>query len=532
MNTLLPPEFPAPLFEWWSDVKDTSAYEVSLFTDNKKYKINAVTDQLNWKPEVSAWDSLKALSKYKKIHFMVKRKGERNYASISFRLSQDTVGAPVLYRQMPIPFLLAEKQLDSMNFMLIDFGSRQKPHTAMKGFSVCGNCHSFTADGSELGLDLDAGFRDKGGYFVSDVDDTIEFNQSNFNSWSKIEKRRTFGLFSKLSPDGRYILTTVKDRVVIKNFTFPPIENVYYSQLFFPVNGHLAVYDRQTKKLKELPGANNPEYVHSNATWTPDGKHIIFCRAKAVPTKTSVYDVTVKDEAIINEFVERKREFKYDLCIIPFNNGDGGVAEPIEGASNNGKSNYFPAVSPDGKWLVYCQAENFMLLQRDSRLFIIPLYGGKARELNSNFNSLNSWHAWSPNSKWIVYVSKGLSPMTDMFLTHIDEDGNSSIPVLVDKARVPYRVVNYPEFVNIPAEKTFVMDYDFVELAHIERAYMSGDWEKAKELFYRMEKQDLFFFSEDYQNLSWILGKMGMVEEAKRYDELAKHTVDESIFSN
>jgi hypothetical protein len=532
MNALLPPEFPAPVFEWWSELRDTATYEVSLIANNKKYEIHAFTDQQKWTPDEAAWDSLKVLSDFKKIYFTVKRKGDNNSSSLHFNISIDSVGAPVLYRQMPIPFLIAEKQLDSMNFMLINFGSKQKPHTAMKGFSVCGNCHSFTADGNEIGLDLDAGFRDKGGYFVSKVEDTIQFNQSNFNSWSKIEKRRTFGLFSKLSPDGRYIVTTVKDRVVIKNFKFPPVENVYYSQLFFPVNGYLAVYDRLTKTLKELPGANLEEYVQSNATWTADGKNIIFSRAKALPTKGSVYDVTVKDNEIINQFVERKKSFKYDLYIVPFNNGEGGKAEPIKGASNNGKSNYFPAISPDGKWLIYCQAENFMLLMPDSRLFIVPVTGGKARELICNFNSMNSWHAWSPNSKWIVYASKGLSPITDMFLAHIDEKGNASLPVLVDKARVPYRVINYPEFVNLDPEETFMMNYDFVEIAHIERAVKIGDWEKAKQLYYEMDKQELFFFKEDYMNLSEMLKKMGLPEEARKYEDLAEHTIDATVFSN
>ncbi|MCK5703853.1 MAG: PD40 domain-containing protein [Cyclobacteriaceae bacterium] len=532
MNALLPPEFPAPVFEWWGEVGDTSTYEVSLFTNNKEYEIHATTVQQSWIPGEAGWDSIKTLSNFEKISFTVKRKGNNSPASVSFRISRDSVGAPILYRQMPIPFLIAEKQLDSMNFMLINIGSKQKPHIAMKGFSVCGNCHSFTADGSEIGLDLDAGFRDKGGYFVSEVEDTIQFKLSNFRSWSKIEKRRTFGLFSKLSPDGRYIVTTVKDRVLVKNFKFPPVENVYYSQLFFPVNGHLAVYDRQTDILKELPGANLDEYVQSNATWTADGKNIIFSRADALPTDSSNYDVVVTDEELINQYVERKKTLKYDLCIIPFNNGNGGKAELLEAASNNGKSNYFPAVSPDGKWLIFCQADNFMLLMPDSRLFIIPVSGGKAKELKCNFNSMNSWHAWSPNSKWMVYASKGLSPITDMFLSHIDEKGNASIPVLVHKARTPYRVINYPEFVNQKPEKTFVMNYDFVELAHIERAVKSGDWEKGKQLYYKFEKQESFFFKEDYKQLSKLLKKIGLPEEAKKYDELAKQTVDSTVFNN
>jgi hypothetical protein len=530
-NALFPPEFPAPSFEWSSQMNDTSGWEVTLVTKDKKYSINATTSKPKWTPDISKWDSIKRMSDFDRISFSVKKAGNSSKGKqIFFRISRDTVGAPILYRQMPIPFLFAEKNLDSMNFMLINLGSNNRPHVAMKGFPVCGNCHSFSADGKTIGLDLDAGLRDKGGYFVSPIRDTILFNPDNYMSWSKIEKRRTFGLFSKISPDGRYVVTTLKDRVVIKNFPVLPVENIIYSQLFFPVNGHLAVYDRQTNILKELPGADLDDFVQSNAIWTPDGKSIIFSRAEALPMESDIYEINVKNDKVINEFVERKKSLKFNLCIIPFNNGDGGKAELIEGASDNGKSNYFPAVSPDGKWLIYCQAENFMLLMPDRRLFIVPLKGGKARMLDCNFNSMNSWHSWSPNSKWIVFASKSLSPYTDMFLSHIDEKGNASIPVLVEKARVSYKVSNYPEFVNRKPEDTFVMDYDYVELAHIRRALKSGETEKAITLFHKLEKQQPFFFSEDCLEMSTMLKSMGLNEESEKYAELAKHTINTDVF--
>jgi hypothetical protein len=532
-NALFPPEFPAPTFEWNSATKDNSTWEVTLASGNKRYIIQASASQTKWTPGESQWDSLKVLSDFDRIYFSVRKSGTRKAtAKISFSISHDTVDAPILYRLMPIPVIIAEKNLDSMNYMLINIGSKKKPHIAMRGFPVCGNCHSFTADGSTIGLDLDAGLRDKGGYFISPIRDTILFNPDNYMSWSKIENRRTFGLFSKISPDGHYIVTTVKDRVVLKNFPVSPVENIIFSQLFFPVNGHLAIYDRQTDILKELPGANLEEYVQSNAMWTPDGKNIIFCRAAALPRDSNKYEINIQDEELINQFVKREKPFRYDICIIPFNNGNGGEAIPIKGASGNGKSNFFPAVSPDGKWLVYCQAENFMLLMPDSRLFIVPVAGGKARMLNSNLYSMNSWHAWSPNGKWLVFASKGLSVYTDMFLTHIDENGEDAIPVLVDKARANSRVINYPEFVNRKAGYTFVMQYDYVELVHIQKAMMKGDIEKAKTLFNKLENQKPFFFSEDCLELSKLLKIMGLPEESEKYAELAKVTVNSNVFDN
>jgi hypothetical protein len=518
-QALFPPEFPAPEFQWRCEIQTPALWEISSKT--------------KWLPDEVKWDSIKNLSNFENIYFAIKKSGSLKWQQkISIKISRDSVGAPILYRQMPIPFILAEKQLDSMNFMLINPGSKNPPHIAMKGFPVCGNCHSFTANGNTIGLDLDAGLRDKGGYFVSAITDTILFNSGNYMSWSRIEKRRTFGLFSRLSPNGRYIVTTIKDRVITRNFPYDTYEHIAFSQIFFPVNGHLAIYDRQNHILSELPGANLDEYVQSNAVWAPDGKNIIFARSEALPMDSNLNELNVQDNHLIDQFVERKKSFKYDLCIIPFNKGRGGKAVPIEGASGNGKSNYFPAVSPDGKWLVFCRAENFMLLMPDSRLYVIPVQGGKERKLDCNLSLMNSWHSWSPNSKWIVFVSKGLSPYTDMFLTHIDEKGNASAPVLVEKARAYHRVVNYPEFVNRKPYDTFAMEYDYVELAHIEKAVNKGDMQRARQLFYQLEKQRPFLFSEDYLYLSSMLFKMALPGEAKKYIKLGQKTMDKKIFDN
>ena len=61
------------------------------------------------------------------------------------------------------------------------------------------------------------------------------------------------------------------------------------------------------------------------------------------------------------------KTFLFDLYRIPFSEGKGGKAEPIEGASNNGMSNYFARFSPEGKWIAFCKAKSFMLLQPDSQ---------------------------------------------------------------------------------------------------------------------------------------------------------------------
>src|ERR1035441_10950925 len=58
-------------------------------------------------------------------------------------------------------------------------------------------------------------------------------------------------------------------------------------------------------------------------------------------------------------------QIQYDLYRIPFNKGKGGKATPIAGASEDGMSNNFPKVSPDGRWIVFVQCRNGQLMRPD-----------------------------------------------------------------------------------------------------------------------------------------------------------------------
>jgi hypothetical protein len=135
-------------------------------------------------------------------------------------------------------------------------------------------------------------------------------------------------------------------------------------------------------------------------------------------------------------------EMQYDLYRLPFNGGQGGQAEPIAGASRNGKSNSFPRVSPDGRWIVFVQARNGLLMRPDSQLYIVPAAGGVARRMRANTPLMNSWHSFSPNGRWLVFSSKGRSPYTQMYLTHLDEAGNDSPAILIEGSTAANRAAS------------------------------------------------------------------------------------------
>jgi tetratricopeptide (TPR) repeat protein/Tol biopolymer transport system component len=261
-------------------------------------------------------------------------------------------------------------------------------------------------------------------------------------TWNAVEGKlpglNTLGFLSRVSPDGQHVVSTVNEEIYVANFV-----DYRFGQVFYPTRGVLAYYSRETGEQKLLPGADDPGYVHCNPVWSPDGKYLVFSRSKAReaypkgrPMATYAGD-------------PNETPMQYDLYRIPFNDGRGGVAEPIEGASMNGMSNTFPKVTPDGKWIVWTQCRNGQLMRPDGKLWIVPFEGGEPRLMTCNTDLMNSWHSFSPNGRWMVFSSKTNTPYTQMFLTHIDEDGSDSPPVLIENSTAANRAVNIPEFVNV-----------------------------------------------------------------------------------
>ena len=421
-----------------------------------------------WKPDREIWERIKGLSRGQAatVTFFGFHSAEpgRVLSSGHIRLSTSeySVGAPIFYRDVPLPFGYVLTHLKTIRWRLGDVSSDGAPPTLLTDMKVCGNCHSFTADGKTLAMDVDYG-SDKGSYVIADIEPETVLAKDNVISWSdyrREDREPTFGLLSQISPDGRYVISTVKDRSV-----FLPVEDLHYSQRFFPITGILVVYDRETKKFFSLRGADDRKYVQSNPVWSPDGKTILFARSKCYKLpdlKDPSSALITRAEAV--DFFEGGKKFQYDIYRVPFNDGKGGEATPLTGASGNGKSNYFPRYSPDGKWIVFCQSDSFMLLRPDSKLYIMPSAGGAPREMRCNFSDkMNSWHSWSPNGKWLVFSSKANGPFTQLWLTHIDDNGNDTPSVLLEHFTAADRAANIPEFVNIQAGQFAEIRQEFAD---------------------------------------------------------------------
>lgn len=463
--SIFPLDIISPTIRWKSQDSDELDWAIIVSIPSKNISFSYQTSEFEYKIPKKDWEILK---NYPEIPIKIKligfKKNEQNkaiaYDERLIFISKDKVEAPIFYRTVTLPFGYAVEHLETISWRLGYVSDESKPATVLSNLPICGNCHTFSKDGKTLGMDVDYG-NDKGSYTIASIAPTIHLSKDNIITWTDYKKEdgeQTFGLLSAISPDGRYAISTLKDRSV-----FVKIDNLEYSQLFFPIKGILVYYDKITKQFKALKGADDKSFVQSNPNWFPDGKSIIFAKTKyfKLPEIENSKKAIIPTE-LATDFVSRKKLYKYDLYTVPFNNGNGGIATPLGGASNNGKSNYFAKVSPDGKWIVFTQAESFMLLMPDSKLYIIPSQGGKARLMNCNLSNMNSWHSWSPNGKWLVFSSKENGPFTQLYLTHIDENGIDSPPVLLENFSFESRASNIPEFVNLKDLKTFKITDNFI----------------------------------------------------------------------
>ena len=517
-GSIFPPEITPPTFIWRDPVESNTTWwiDVSLADGSPKIHLKSLGERMRigkidprciaptnelpkltpqqaasrtWTPDDAIWSVIKEHSVGRPATVTITgfRDGSSNQpvsrGRVTLETSPDPVGAPIFYRDVPLmPSELQKgviKPLAPDALPLIAWSLRyvgeRRSRVMMEGLHTCANCHSFSRDGKTMGLDMDGPQNDKGMYALMPISRHMSIRSEDVIEWSsfrgKLGSKIRVGFMSQVSPDGQYVINMIDSPEASQNAAAradprKDLESSYYVanfkdyrflQVFYPTRGILAWYSRATGRLQPLPGADDPSYVQTNAVWSPDGTYLVFARAKARDpypegAKLAGYATDPNETAI-----------QYDLYRIPFTAGKGGTPEPVAGASHNAMSNAFPKISPDGRWIVFVECHNGLLMRPDSQLYIVPAEGGEPRRMRCNTPLMNSWHSFSPDGRWLVFSSKSRSPYTQMYLTHLDEQGRDSPAILIDDATAANRAVNLPEFVNIPQDGLLKIDTPAVE---------------------------------------------------------------------
>lgn len=452
-GAVFPPEIAASEFLWEDKTAGVRNWLVAVEVANRE-PLYFFSDRQKWLPERETWEEIKKNSVDSPA--LITIIGFMNFKdpvilsknSLRIFTSKDPVGALVLYRQVPLPFMVGEENFKKMKWRLGDLSSYEQPPVIMENIPVCASCHQVSGDGRRITMEMNYQ-NDSGAQFLADVSETIRLFPSDFMTWSDFPKPdilpATRGLFARMSPSGKHIAATVNE-ITFAALTSDPA----YCQVFFPTYGVLGIYSAADQRFQALPGADDTDFIQTNPDWHPDETVLVFARSE---TKNAYHeDLSNIETRIENRGAEDlNREFpvQFDIWKVPFSHGEGGVPEPLVGASLNGMSNYFARYSPDGRWIVFTRSRYGIMLQPDSRLFIVPAEGGEAREMRCNQKKFNSWHSWSPNGRWLLFSSKANSMYTEIFITHIDENGNDTVPVCLSRFSDPKMAANVPEFVHM-----------------------------------------------------------------------------------
>jgi Tfp pilus assembly protein PilF len=513
-GSVFPPDITAPTFLWHDPNQEATVWIIDISfagrstpmrieTPGKPMQVGEVDPDAGpgpelkpeqaathtWQPDETTWTTIKKLSVNVPAAIAIsgiRAEGGKAVSSgkVTISTSTDPVGAPIFYRNVPLrssapPEDAPIAPLPQSSIPLIKWEVRSisepQSHVVMEKLPTCANCHSFSRDGKTFGLDMDGPRNDKGLYALVSVSKNMTIHTEDMIRWSSFRLNseastaspatKRFGFMSQVSPNGRYVATSIgppnnanKNQKEVPGLASGLLDRLFstnykdyrFLQVFYPTRGILAWYDRKEETMQPLPGADDPNFVQTSAFWSPDGKYLIFSRAAA----RDPFPPGAPKPEFAND--PREPQIQYDLYKIPFNGGRGGMAVPLAGASRNGMSNNFPKVSPDGKWIVFVQNKNGLLMRPDSRLYIIPFNGGKARLMTCNTSRMNSWHSFSPNGRWLAFSSKSRSPYTQLMLTHIDSNGNDTPPILVENTTAANRAINIPEFVNVDPEDSIV----------------------------------------------------------------------------
>ena len=103
------------------------------------------------------------------------------------------------------------------------------------------------------------------------------------------------------------------------------------------------------------------------------------------------------------------------------------------------KSVSFPRVSPDGKHLMFTLADyaTFPIWHQEADLWMTDLQDGRTFSLDAlNSESVESYHSWSSNSRWVVFSSRRLDGLyTRPYIAYVSADGTVGKPFLLPQSK-------------------------------------------------------------------------------------------------
>ncbi len=396
-------------------------------------KISIFSDKPAIKIPLKQWQDVLLQNAEKKLYttiYVKKADGKvYKYKPVENYISSDKIDEYLVYRRIPPLYIMWNKvgiyqrQLSSFDETPIITNS-----VLNKG---CINCHSFCNRKPDKML-FHTRLGHGTGMILVNEDKTYRINtRTEFNGHVA---------YRSWHPDGKIIAFSCNK---VLQFFHAIGEN----RDVLDKTSDLVLYNIETNTITSCPAISDTSMMETLPEWSHDGKYLYFCSAPQP-----------KEMQFSFVYTEAYKTVKYSLMRIAYDAGNNtwGELETVISSSATGLSITQPKPSPDGRFLMFNMSSygNFAIYNITSDLYILDLKTGKYFNPGINSDRSDSYHAWSSNSRWIVFSSKRDDGIhTRPYFCHIDTNGNASKPFVLPQEDPEFYstdllVYNVPEFVN------------------------------------------------------------------------------------
>ncbi|MBN2303224.1 MAG: VWA domain-containing protein [Anaerolineae bacterium] len=250
--------------------------------------------------------------------------------------------------------------------------------TSLNETSNCVGCHFVSSEAQIVGA------------IIEPVPNADALRMTEFDGDLVDDVPAIDAMYGAFSPDGRKLAVTTS-------------------------SGELVVFDRDTplSGWQLITGASDEQYAALMPAWTSDGLNIAFVRAARGTVHSGL-------------LVEGSQSDIYMIAADPA--AVGAMAVPVAGASENDGLNYYPAFSPDGRWLAFTHSQgNTTYSSPEAEIWLLNLATGDAGAIAGNTpNASNSWSTWNRDGTKLAFNTTAYDPNFDIVVVDVYESGATS----------------------------------------------------------------------------------------------------------
>jgi hypothetical protein len=359
------------------------------------------------------------------FHIYVERKGRwYSFTPITNTIAVEPIDHYITYR-MTYPQFYMKNRLEIRQRDVESF----KEEVILTPKDGCFNCHTFYRHSTDRFL-FQARFHGKNYMMLHDrgktslITPTLRRPGSGYASWH---------------PNGNLVALSMDGKVSV--FPFVAGRGAEEVLEYTDLDGDIGIYDLRSNTVSSTPEISRSDRMETQPAWSPDGKYLYFVSSPLVSKE---------------EFLK----VQYDLRRIGYDadRNTWGEAETLVSARETGLGSTFPSVSPDGRFLLFCMTDrgSFSIIRQSTDLYLMDLERMSYRKLAINSDHSDSYHAWSSNSRWIVFSSKRTDGIFGkLFLSYIDSSGAEHKPIVLPQQDPRYyesftKSYQRPEFTTEP----------------------------------------------------------------------------------